>query len=162
MKLKLAPNEQRRWIQHLINHLFVHQDMPLLHHQVSIITQRLCYTRERACHYRRTHCLYVENCVSRSLFVRKWPTRAWIRVCGLQQLIAWCGWACHSLLSILIRAEASFSLILLFCYVPLQRPYFYIRSWIDIFGQHLYLHFSGRVPEGTSHEREIDRERSST
>eukprot|EP00903_Cladosiphon_okamuranus_P017658 g16261.t1 len=37
LKLQRAPNEQRRWIQHLRSHLFVHQDMPLLHHQEKIL-----------------------------------------------------------------------------------------------------------------------------
>ncbi|CAM9184538.1 unnamed protein product [Scytosiphon promiscuus] len=37
VKLKLAPNEQRAWVQHILSHLFVHQDMPLLHHQEKIM-----------------------------------------------------------------------------------------------------------------------------
>ncbi|CAN0162824.1 unnamed protein product [Ectocarpus sp. 12 AP-2014] len=37
VKLKLAPNEQRAWIQHMFSHMFVHQDMPLLYHQEKIM-----------------------------------------------------------------------------------------------------------------------------
>ncbi|CAM9255533.1 unnamed protein product, partial [Hapterophycus canaliculatus] len=39
VKLKLAPNEQRAWVQHIMSHLFVHQDMPLLYHQEKIMAK---------------------------------------------------------------------------------------------------------------------------